>query len=142
MKQPTWSEIPATGPSTVLNIWNGSPTQFLMPMEQGAVLWWVFDVADDEEHLALVVRLLDSEAQEVFETPWTVGRIETVRHRLAVTTAMIVKRGRQPQWSLFDIPRNGTEDEFLDRLFEAVDQTPMEPLAQETPVLEAATLAA
>lgn len=108
------------GTATTLNVWNGRPVQFLVPIDgDGAMLWWEFDERDDESSVGVAVHLTDAEAQTVFETPPTVGMLERVRLTLTDTTAILfaIARGSSAHQAI-EIPRGGTEEDFIDFLLD------------------------
>lgn len=77
---------------------------------------WVFNWNDDLGEVALEVDLTPAEREAVSKTPWHAGRLERIRGSLAHTQATICTPNSRRS---FVVPREGDEDEFIDRLLEA-----------------------
>lgn len=125
MTDPSWAHlIPDGFAPTALNFWNGRPIQFLLPAVDGsALLWWEFDVRDNDAVVGVIVHLTDEEAQRVFSTPPTVGLLEHVRSTLLDTEAAVFVFSQGPSaHRMIEIPRTGSEDEFIDYLFAESDR--------------------
>ncbi|MDZ4266597.1 MAG: hypothetical protein U1D00_13030 [Mycobacterium sp.] len=125
MNDPSWAHlIPTRFTPTALNFWNGRPVQFLLPAVDGsALLWWEFDVRDNDAVVGVIVHLTDDEAQRVFSTPPTVGLLEHVRSTLIDTEAAVfVFSEGSSAHRMIEIPRTGSEEEFIDYLFAESDQ--------------------
>lgn len=126
--------------------------QLLCPLnDQEVVLSWVFSNPEQDSIQRLLVRLTEEEAQTVYETWYEKGMIEGVRKTLATQDGVITVSSHhridicfpegmvnplenltQDQQKIitipFTIPREGTEEEFIDILISesrnALEQLP------------------
>lgn len=124
MNDPSWAYLIPTGfTPTALNFWNGRPVQFLIPAtDGGALLWWEFDVRDNDAVVGVIVHLTDDEAQRVFSTHPTIGLLENIRPTLIDTEAavFVFSQGSSAH-RIIDIPRTGSEEQFTNYLLSEAD---------------------
>jgi hypothetical protein len=90
----------------------------LLPIgtDDGAVLVWIFDNHPGPH--VLIVRLTEREADAVSAAdPYTVGMLEPVRHSIASDWALLaVECEGSVHMTRYQIPRRGSEDEFIANL--------------------------
>lgn len=112
--EPEWFKWATGQPPTVLDVWDGAPSLFLAPTTQGAILWWEFEVGDDESRYILLAHLTDAEAQAVFDAEPDAGALEPVRRHIHDDRAVAARwhpTGCAAERTTV-IPRDGTEEQF------------------------------
>ncbi|WP_445160957.1 hypothetical protein ACTXG5_22880 [Mycobacterium sp. Dal123C01] len=111
-------------------VWDGAPTLFLAPTSRGAILWWEFDVDDDESRYVLLAHVTGQEAQTVFDAAPGMGAIEPIRNFMTDNRAVIARR--HPSFCTAErfvfIPRQGDEESFTAFLDAVHDELAREEL--------------
>lgn len=113
---PEWMRGATGAKPTMLDVWDGAPSLFLIPTERGAILWWQFDQGEDGSQYLLLVHLNDGEAQSVFEAR-SGNPLSPVRGNLEDNRALIARRdpaSNEETALLYGVPREFTDEQFYE----------------------------